>query len=187
MKKILILLLAIPFIAAAQDAASLKTAAQQYVDATNKLDVDTFLNMTYPKVFEKVSREDIKKGFANFFTPNEQFSMRMLEVAPNFQFGEIKKIGNQQFCVVRFDAGMEIKFKQDMGDAAEMVKETIKQQMNAKNVTFDKANNLFTIEQNTVMVGVSDETTKGKWMFVGASNGQIESMFSSEVKTQLGL
>lgn len=188
MRKILFLLLALPLVSHAQDAPSLRSAASQYVEALRKLEVDTFLDMTYPKSFTVVSREDVKKGFQNFTNESNGFSMKMLEVAPNFEFQEIKKIGNQQFCVVRFDTGMELKFKEDMSEGAEMMCEMMKQQTGAKKVSFNKERNVFTVEQNATLVGVWDDTTNGKWMFVGTSPGQaLDSIFPADIRQKLGI
>ena len=71
---------------------------------------------------------------------NEQFSIKLVEVEPDFSFGEIKKIEDKSFCFVDYNNVMIMKFKAPMEDADSMVG-IFKSSMEADKVTYDKASN----------------------------------------------
>ena len=149
-----------------QGTESLKTEANKIYQATASMDYDAIFETTYPKVFEIVSKEAMKEMFQQMMN-NEDYTIKLIPVEPHFSFGEIKKIGNQSFCLIDHDNVMQMAFKKPISsaDAATMI-EIFKKSMDAQKVTFDKNKNEFTIELRATIIAVSDELTKNQWKFL---------------------
>ncbi|NHN25140.1 hypothetical protein FIA58_005550 [Flavobacterium jejuense] len=171
----------------AQDIKSLKTEALKYHKANASMDYDAIFATTYPKVFEIIPKESMKEMFKQMMD-NEQFSIQLVEIEPQFTFGEIKKIGNQKFCLINQNNLMLMKFKTPMEDAEAMI-EIFKKSMDAEKVAFNKANNEFKIEHRSTFIGVSDELTQNKWKFLNKDkeNQLFNMIFDENIKTALGL
>lgn len=171
----------------AQDLATLKTEALKAYKAASNMNYDEIFETTYPKVFDIVPKESMKEMFEQMME-NEQFSIKLVEVLPELSFGEIKKIGNQTFCLVDHNNVMNMTFKTPMDDA-EMMIDIFKTSMQAKEVTYDKATNTFTITLRSTLIAVADDLTNKKWKFVNKDkDNQLFSMiFDDQVKTALGL
>lgn len=171
----------------AQDIESLKTEALKSYKASTSMDYDAIFATTYPKVFDIIPKESMKEMFKQMMD-NEQFSIQLVEVEPNFTFGEIKKINNQTFCLIDHDNVMLMKFKTPMEDAEAMT-EIFKKSMDAEKVTFNKENNEFKIELRSTLIGVSDELTQNNWKFLNKDkeNQLFNMIFDENVKTELGL
>ncbi|CAM4070766.1 MULTISPECIES: hypothetical protein [Flavobacterium] len=170
-----------------QNVENLKKEALKAYKAGATTDFELIFDTTYPKVFDIISRESMKQMF-NQMMENEQFSIKVIEVEPNFSFGEIKKIGKQTFCLVDHNNVMNMKFKAPMEDAEAMI-ELFKNSMDAKNVTFDEKENQFKIELRSTMIAVADELTENKWKFLNKDkeNRLFTMIFDEKVKTELGL
>ncbi|CAM3529663.1 hypothetical protein FSS13T_20890 [Flavobacterium saliperosum S13] len=171
----------------AQDLTSLKTEAQKTYEASANLNFDAIFEHTYPKVFEIVSKEQMKEMFDQMMA-NDQFTIKLIPVAPNFKFGNIKKIENKLFCVVEHDNAMTMKFNTPMEGAEDLIA-TFKASMKADEVTYDKASNTFSIKMRSTMIAIADEQTKNKWKFLNNDkSGQLFNMlFNEKIKTELGL
>lgn len=188
-KLFFLLLLTISFASKihAQDLTSLKTEAKKTYEASANLNFDAIFEHTYPKVFDIVSKEQMKEMFDQMMA-NDQFTIKLIPVAPNFKFGNIKKIENKLFCVVEHDNAMTMKFNTPI-DGAEDLIETFKASMKADEVTYDKASNTFSIKMRSTMIAIADEQTKNKWKFLNNDkSGQLFNMlFNEKIKTELGL
>lgn len=171
----------------AQDLNSLKTEAKKAYLAGSNMNFEGIFETTYPKVFDIVSKEMMQMGMEQMFN-NEEFSIRLIPVEPNFKFGEIKNIGKQKFCMVDHDTKMVMKFKEKM-DNSQMMVDIFKSSMQAEEVTFDEKENAFHIKVRSTMVAVSDEVTKNQWKFINKDKGNqlIMMIFSEDVIKQLGL
>lgn len=171
----------------AQDLASLKTEAQKAYKAASNMNYDQIFETTYPKVFDIIPRESMKDMFEQMME-NEQFSIKLVEVDPELSFGEIKKIGDQTFCLVDHNNVMNMTFKTPMDDA-EMMIDIFKTSMQAEDVTYNKETNTFTIKLRATLIGVADSLTNNKWKFLNKDkDNQLFSMiFDEKVKTALGL
>lgn len=171
----------------AQDLTSLKTEAQKTYEASANLNFDAIFEHTYPKVFDIVSKEQMKEMFDQMMA-NDQFTIKLIPVAPNFKFGNIKKIENKLFCVVEHDNAMTMKFNTPMEGAEDLIA-TFKASMKADEVTYDKASNTFSIKMRSTMIAIADEQTKNKWKFLNNDkSGQLFNMlFNEKIKTELGL
>jgi hypothetical protein len=187
-KLILSVLLALSFsLTFAQDLNSLKEEANKAYIAGSNMNFEGIFETTYPKVFDIVSKEMMQMGMEQMFN-NEDFSIKLVQVEPHFEFSEIKQIDQQKFCMVDHDTKMIMIFKEKMEDAQMMV-DIFKSSMETEEVTFDEKENAFHIKVRSTMVGVSDEITKNQWKFINKdkSNQLINMIFSEDVIKQLGL
>jgi hypothetical protein len=171
----------------AQDMASLKTEALKSYKASVNMNFDAIFETTYPKVFDIVSQDQMKEMFGQMME-NEQFSIKLVEVEPNFSFGEIKKIEGKSFCMVNYNNVMTMKFKQPMDDAESMT-DIFKSSMEADKVTYDKATNTFRIEMRSTLIAVADDLTKNKWKFLNKDkeNLMFSMLFDEKIVKALGL
>lgn len=171
----------------AQDMASLKTEATKAYKASANLNFEAIFETTYPKVFEIVPQEAMKQMFSEMME-NDQFIIKMIEVAPEFKFGEIKKVEDKTFCLVDHNNEMEMTFKQPIEDP-EMMKNLFKTNMDAKEVTYNKEKNAFHIQLRSTLIAVADSSTNNKWKFLNKdkSNQMFTMIFDENVKKALGL
>lgn len=171
-----------------QDMNSLKTRASKTVEASSKMDFKTILDLTYPKLFTIASREDMMKVLEQTFNGNEQFKIKMLPVAPNFVFGDIKKIENHTFCIIKHNNAIEMSFTAKVEDPT-MYIEAFKSSMNNADVTFDQEKNAFTVKMISTIIAVADETTKNEWTFLNNDNSKelFAMLFNENIKKELGL
>lgn len=171
----------------AQDKESLKKEALKAYKAGASMNYDMIFETTYPKVFEIIPKESMKKMFEQMME-NEDFSIKLIEVDPKFTFGEIKKVGDKSFCLIDHNSVMNMQFKKPMEDAETMIG-IFKTSMDAKNVTFDKATNSFRIELRSTLIGVADSTTNNKWKFLNKDkeNKLFLMTFDEKTQTALGL
>lgn len=189
MKKLILLasLLFVSIFSSAQDLETLKVEAKKAYVAGAKMDYDAIFETTYPKVFKIVSQDMMKIAFEQMFN-NDDFSIKLIQVEPNFSYGEFIKIGNQLFCMIDHDSKMVMTFKNKL-DEAEMMIDIFKASMKAKEVTFNKEENAFYIMLRSTLIAVSDESTNHTWRFMNKDeNNQLSKMiFSEEVIKTLGL
>lgn len=172
----------------AQNLKALQTDAQMMYDNAITLDLDKILDQTYPKVFEIASKEQMKDVMNEAFN-NEAMTIKMVKTDPKFTFGEIKKIGNQTFCVFEHENKMTMTFKEDMGETAEMMLEMIKENMGASEAAYDEKTFTFTIQKRAKVLAVSDELTNNTWKFVNIEKdgSLIQMLFDETITKQLGL
>jgi hypothetical protein len=171
----------------AQDMASLKTEALKSYKASVNMNFDDIFATTYPKVFDIIPQDQMKKMFGQMME-NEQFSIKLVEVEPNFSFGEIKKIEGKSFCMVNYNNVMTMKFKQPMDDAESMT-DIFKSSMEADKVTYDKLTNTFRIEMRSTLIAVADDLTKNQWKFLNKDkeNKMFSMLFDAKILKALGL
>ena len=94
MKKSILLvafLISTTFSAIAQDMTTLKVDAKKAYISSANMNYDAIFETTYPKVFDIIPKEQMKEMFEQMMS-NEQFTIKLVQVEPNFEFGEIKKI-----------------------------------------------------------------------------------------------
>ena len=170
----------------AQDVASLKIGALKSYKAAVNMDFDGIFDTTYPKVFEIIPKDQMKEMFAQMME-NEQFSLKLVEVDPDFEFAKIKKIENKTFCVINHNNVMIMTFKAPVVEVEEMM-ESFKNIMGADVITFDKTTNSFRLESRATLIAVADDLTKGTWKFLNKDkDNMIFSMiFNEKIQKELG-
>jgi hypothetical protein len=174
----------------AQNLKTLKESSQKIYTATITLDYDTLMEYTYPKVFDFVSRDEMKESLVQTFNGNDQMKIKLLNVNPDFKYGEIKKIDNQSFCLVDHNLNMELYLtKKVEEEEIEVLTNLMKEAMETDKIDFNKETNTFSIYKRATMIGIADEFTKNEWKFLNKDNknGMAKELFSEKVITELGL
>ena len=191
LKKLALLLLLISQVTVGQDLNSLKIEAQKVYEATAILDFDKIIDGTYPKVFEIVSKEQMKQILISTFNGNDEMKIKLLNVPPDFKFGEIKKIDTQTFCLIDHNLSMELTLQEKIEDdeEAEMMLEIFKAGMETDKVTFNKETNTFTIIKISTMIGIADQATNNTWKFLNKDKENVlaTKLFSKKVLKALGM
>lgn len=189
MKKIIQFLLILATINCySQDVASLKVGAKKVYDYTTNQNYVGLLEMSYPKLFEIVTKTDMIAMLKKTFDETEGYKIIMIPSEPNFVFGEIKKIDKQLFCVINHDITVQMIFDEPI--PTEEIQEYItvfKENMSSDNVTYDTAKKTMTIISKSKLIAISDETTKNEWRFLTYNNNVFDMMFTPKIKTELGL
>lgn len=171
----------------AQDLKTLKSEAQKVYKASTTLDFEVIFETTYPKIFEIASKEDLKKAFHQILD-NEEFSIQLLTVNPNFEFGKLLEIEDRKFCVIKHDNFMRLKFKNKV-EEPEFLIEIFKTSMNADEVFYNKELDAFDIKMRSTLVAISDTLTQHQWKFInkGADDFLLREILSEDVILKLGL
>lgn len=174
----------------AQDLTSLKQEANKIYTATATLDYDIIMDYTYPKIYEIISREQMKELLIQTFNGNEQMKIKILNVAPNFNYGVIKKIDDQNFCLVDHNLEMDLTLTEKIeGEEVEMMTELMKSAMECESVTFNQQTNTFNIKKRATMIAIADAATNNQWRFINKDkeNALVSKLFSKKVIKALGL
>ena len=188
MKKLLLiaLLLAAPLCMDAQDKASLEQNAQKMMDFTVSKDFSALLDLTYPKLFEIVPREQMMQALSGMMN-GDDIKVELLPTPPNFKFGDIKKIENGTYCLVEHDLAMKMIYADTTIDPDMMIS-IFKEGLDTEDVTYDKAQNAYIIKKRAQIIAVADAATGGKWTFVNNDGGKLIPMiFPDNVRKELGL
>lgn len=190
MKKIILLsvLLISSLTIFAQDKKSLEERAILNYSYTASEQYEKLMDFTHPKLFTIIPREKMVEILQRM-TKGDGFTITIAPVAPNFKFGEIKKIDDAYYSVLAYDLTMKMKFTEPIDDKElEFMLASFKENLKTDNVTFDKSGNSFTIVKGSQSVAVWDKDTNGKWMFVNNSDGPIKTrLFSEKVIKELGI
>lgn len=189
MKKIFVFLLLISsFYNYSQSFESLKINAQKAYECSAKQDFNAILDLTYPKLFTIAPREAMLKLLEDTFNGNSTFKIKMISVEPNFQFGNIKKIEDKTFCVIKHNNAMVMTFLEKIEDP-KMYLSLFKESMKTEEITFDEKTNSIKIRLISTMIAVADETTKNEWRFLNddKSGKMFSLLFNDNIKKELGL
>lgn len=188
MNKLLLLafLIAAPLCLKAQDRAALEQNAQKMMDFTVSKNYQALLDLTYPKIFEIVPRDQMMQILTNMMN-GDGFSITLLPAKPNFTFGDIKKIDKGTYCVFEHDLAMKMTFTEPVEDV-EMMLGIFKTNLKTDDVTYDAGQNSFTIKKRAQVIAVADALSNNKWTFVNNDGGRMMHMiFPDTVMKQLGL
>lgn len=188
-KLILLLLLTSPY-ALTQNVDTLKEDAQNMYKATLSMNFDAIIDGTYPRLFDLVSKEQMKALLIATFNENEEMKVELINVPANFSFGEIKKIGEQTFCLIDHDLKMVLTLVQRVEDEEiESMTTMMKEAMETNEIVFNKENNAFSILKKATMIAIADDFTQNKWKFINKdkNNAFVNKLFSEKVIQELGL
>lgn len=186
----LLCFLLVQLTATAQDLNALKIGADKIYKATITLDYDNILNYTYPKVFDLVAKEQMKEILKNTFNGNEQMKVKLIDMAPEFSYGDIKKIGDKTFCLVTHNLAMELVMVQTLSEEdGKMMADMMKESMETNDITFNKEKNAFMITKKATMIAIADASTKNEWRFLNKDkdNAIAKYIFDEKTLKELGL
>lgn len=171
-----------------QSLESMKIEVQKIYDLTIEKKYDMVLESTYPKIFEIVPKQAMKEAMDNMFD-NEQMTLTIEKVNPEFTFAEILIIEGAKYCIIEHNNKMTMKFKEELGEGKEFILASLNESMTGYTVTLDEKTEVFTVDGKAKMIAISDKLTNGTWKYVNY-NGEspmMEKVLGKEVLQKLGL
>lgn len=172
---------------------SLELAKEGYVkvyEATEKLDFETIMDMSYPKLLELGGRAaliaEMKKAFTD---PNIKLTFVKTEFKP--EYSPVQEIKGHRFCVIRRHTIMKITFKNPLNaEQVKAIQTNIARSNPSRTLSFNAQENAFSSTGPDISLAISDSLTKNQWRFLTYEPGQaflLESWFGKDVLTQLPL
>ena len=186
--KVTILFLLASVLGFSQTLESMKVEVQKIYDLTIEKKYDIVLESTYPKIFEIVPKQAMKEAMDNMFD-NEQMTLTIEKVNPDFTFAEILIIEGAKYCIIEHNNKMTMKFKEELGDSKEMFLGLVKASMKNYTVTMDEKTEIITLDGKAKMIAISDKLTNGTWKYINynGDSPMMEKVLSKEVLKKLGL
>ena len=188
MKKIILgALLLCCTLVSAQDKKSLEERAKKVMEYTISANYNALMDLTYPKLFTIVSREKMLELLPAALK-GEGFSVKILNQAPNYKFGEIKKIDDGYYSLIHHDTYMVMTFDEPLAkEDADMMLASLKESMKGT-ITYDAAKNVFNIKNPSELIAVADKSTNNQWTYISNQGGPLIGMlFSEKVQNELGI
>lgn len=184
----LILLLSFQNVLQAQADKRLVERLDSTLMATRNKDFNTILDLTYPKVFDLVDRDQMKAVLSSTFD-NGQFvieldSLRILSIDKPF------KEGNGEYVKITHSMLMIFKYKdtsnQENIEVERMTANTMAMQYGEDNVKYDEKTRSIRIFTKPEMVGIKDEKSV-EWTFINYKKNDMlaELLLSKEVRDKL--
>lgn len=144
-----------------------KIAKKMFVDVNNK-DFDAIVDMTYPKVFDIASKDQMKALVKDMFEGNQEFTIEIPKIIPKYKLSKIykKTKDSLEYAFVSYDMKMKMTFhKQEFDDQA---KKMMIPYMETKGmfVKFTANNSMDVLMKDRITILIKDSTTKDKWTMV---------------------
>lgn len=190
MKRLPFFLLLLGGFAFAQTADTLKQTYAKMVEANNKLDFETIIDSTYPKLVEMAGRDaliaEMKRAFSD---PNLKISFVKNDAAA--EFGNIVETKDGRFCVVRRETILRLAFKEKLIEAqAQSIQGSIARSNPLRSVRFDAKENAFYSTGPDITIAVSDASTKQQWRFLSydpSLEPMLQTWFGQDIAEKLQL
>lgn len=161
---LIILLLSLNVIAQNTKKELNEIATKMFVDMNNR-DFDAIIDMTYPKVFELASKDQMKALFKSFFEGNSEFSVEIPHIEPKFKVSEVfnKESDSISYAFISYDLRMKMTFKNQ--EFEEEQQKMMISMMSAKgmDVKFITKNTLDMNMLDRITVLIKDNYTNNKW------------------------
>lgn len=141
---------------------------QSMFDNMNNKDFDALVDMTHPKVFDIVPKDQMKTLFKNMFEGNEEFLIEIPKGTPDYTISEVFEgiENNLEYAYVSYDTKMSMTFKnQEFDDES---KEMMIPLMEAQGmeVEFISNNTMKVLIKNTVTIILKEDSTDNKWVMI---------------------
>ena len=161
-----------------------RLAKKMFVDMNNR-DYDAILDMSHPKIFELVTKDQMKDVLKSTLEGNEQFSIEIPKVIPEYKISEIYKEDkdNLQYAFVSYDMSMNMTFNDQKFD--EEAKKLMSSSMKAQGIDTEF------LSDNTVKITMNDritvilkgDSTENKWVMMNYDAGSplVYQLFSSSL------
>ena len=142
-------------------------ANKMFVDMNNR-DYDAILDMTHPKVFDIVPKEQMKAVLKSTFEGSNEYSIDIPKQIPEFKVSKVYKEekDNLSYAFITYDMTMTMTFNQQTFDA--QTKEMMKGVMQAKDmdVTFTSDSSMSVLMNNRMTIIMKDTATENKWVMI---------------------
>lgn len=174
----------------AQSEETLQKEAKLMYQASYNMNFETVLDLTYPKIFDLASREQLGQILRNSFQ-NEQFKIRLVFPEVTFKYGKIKEVEEKKAVLITYVSAMRMTFTQKFyGNEAQEMLMGLKQSLPEKKVSYEPNTNSFFIEGTDAMIAISDNHTNKAWKFITYDKVQrpmLVEMLGENLLKELGL
>ncbi len=148
-----------------QDLASLQQRAQKLYLHIVENKGDSIINYAHPSVFKTITQKEFIEAHNNSGTV-EGIKVSVLNIPPNFKINDIKKIGQNSYCILYYDEAGKITFIEPVPSSSEKHLINIaKVKMNAEKVVFNSYSNSLLIKRRLKLIAAADSSTNYVWMF----------------------
>ena len=170
MKKLFILSLLFAFIASpllsqTTSQNTINDRLNLYFQATKEKRWNDLIELIYPKLFEKLTKEEMVTLFEDMEGNGIQLNMEDFNAT---NISEVLQHGSEQFALVDYNAKMIIQFTSQVDRAPEMV-EVFRNSFNntygENNVVYHAENNSFELQVKKSMFAIAD-VEKNNWTFI---------------------
>ena len=144
-----------------------KLAKQMFVDMNNR-DYDAILDMTHPKVFDIASREQMKTFFKGAFEGNEQFTIDIPKVIPEYKISKIfnNEKDSLEYAFVSYHLNTEMTFhNQEFDKEAQKMMISMMEAKGMK-VEFISKNSMNVLMKDRITILLRDDSTENKWVMM---------------------
>jgi hypothetical protein len=173
------------FIATAQTGdAVLDKRIEAYMQLSKDINVDKLLGYLYPRIFELAPKKDLAAALKTAYTSTDFTiaidSMSISSIDP------VQKFAKGSYTM--FNYFVRMKFKMTSSKTAEEVTRTFEnfqKTFGKENVTQDKTDNTFSIQQVKQALAIKDNYSAGKWTFLGVEkNAMIKKIIPAAIITK---
>jgi len=175
-----------------QEDPRLKERLDSLLVATQTFDYDRILDLTYPKLFKVVDRDQMKSVLRQSFE-NNLFTIALdsiffLKMSAVIKVDESEYVKVKHNMVLIFTFSDTSKTEENLG-MQEVMAGSLEGKYGEGNVHYDKQKQKVIIRTQPIMIGVK-ESESGEWTFVNAGDESNEMMmnflFSEAVRQKLG-
>lgn len=166
-KALAFLIAFLPLSIHAQQAEVKAMVDKMFADVLNK-DFESLLNMTHPKVFDLVPKEQMLPIIKSTFEGNDEFSVELPKETPSYKISEVfkGKNNNLEYAFVTYDMAMNMTFKKQEFDeeSKKMMIPIMKAQ--GMDVTFTSSNSMNVLMRDRLTIFLKEDATKNEWVVV---------------------
>lgn len=132
------------------------------VKATNQSDYEKVMDYTYPVIFDLAPREMLV-GIMKESMDNDMMKISFEDIEINASVSDLVEINDGFYALVTFPSVMKMTFKTEMpNEQIDMIKESMKTNMNAESVEFHQASNTIKISMVSQTIAAFDKFTDRK-------------------------
>ena len=179
------LLIAVSLCGFAQDKATLDKDMQKFIDINDKQDYKSLVDIIYPKVFDKTSREqfisDLEKSMNG-----KGYTIYPERIEPQIDYGAVQGGADGYFCIITYNVSNKVALenKVQQKEQAEVIKKFGKI-FNSKNVYYDEPSNTIHSKNRTQVVAIADGSTNGQWTFVNPAAAYAKGILHEDIRNAL--
>lgn len=137
-----------------------KKAFSEYLKAFQQKDFEGILDLIYPKLYELVSREKMKKALTSSYTKQIEFK--------NFKIKKVSKVIEHQsikYASLECSGSMFVHLSDEEMEGADMVVKYFKSSFGESKVKKDLKNQRIIVETDILAMAILDPAYTG-WMFI---------------------
>ncbi len=174
----------------AQSAENLKQSFQKMLTAMDKLDFETMVDFTYPKLVTLAGRGALLKEIRQpFEDPAIKLSFLSDKAEP--EFSGIMEIENRKFCLIKRQTAIKIAFIEKLtAEASESILQNMQKSALSRKVNYRKSENAFYSVGPEFTIAIADVLTKNQWRFLTYEPSQrplMKRFFGEKALKQLDL